>query len=126
MMTRSISSDGEKAGFLHTTVRRYLAGDDEALRTAFFGVVQTISSDGEKRSVLTDALSFAQRASVLQAVLDAARGISSDGEKAELLLAIARQHLLTNGQLRESFMKTTRSLSSDAEYRRVMEAIVTS
>jgi len=63
---------------------------------------------------------------VLFAVLDAARGISSDGEKAELLLSIARLHLLTNAAVRESFMRVTRSLSSDGEYRRVMEAIVNS
>ena len=123
---RSISSDGEKAGFLHATVRRYLAGEDEALRKAFFDVTQTISSDGEKRGVLCDALPYAQRLSVLFAVLDAARGISSDGEKAELLLSIARLHLLTNAAVRESFMRVTRSLSSDGEYRRVMEAIVNS
>ena len=123
---RSISSDGEKAGYLHSTARRYLAGDDEGLRSAFFELTQTISSDAEKHSVLCDALPFAQRASVIQAVLDAAKGISSDGEKAELLLTIARQHLLTTPALRESFMRITRSLSSDAEYRRVMEAIVTS
>jgi beta-lactamase regulating signal transducer with metallopeptidase domain len=122
---RSISSDGEKAGFLRTTIRRYLASDDDALRGAFFDVTQTISSDGEKRGVLCDVLPFAKRAEMVQAVLDAARGISSDGEKAELLLSIAQQHLLTTPALRESFMKTTRSLSSDSEYRRVMETIVT-
>jgi hypothetical protein len=61
---------------------------------------------------------------VLLAILDGAKEISSDGEKAELLLSIAKLHLLTNSTTRDSFMRVTRSLSSDAEYRRVMEAIV--
>ena len=123
---RSISSDGEKAEFLRATTRKYIAAEDEALRKAYFDVTQTISSDGEKRNVLNETLPYAQRASVLLSVLESARQISSDGEKSELLMAILRRHLLTSSALREVFMQITRTLSSDAEYRRVMEVALTS
>jgi hypothetical protein len=123
---KSISSDGEKSELLKTTVAKYLANDDEALRNAFFEVTQTISSDSERREVLMAVLPFAQRPAVLRSVLESAREISSDGEKSELLVAIVRRHLLTTPPLKEVFMKITRSLSSDAEYRRVMEVALTS
>jgi hypothetical protein len=123
---RSISSDGEKAEFLRATTNKYVAGEDEALRKAYFDVTQTISSDGEKRNVLNETLPYAQRAAVLLSVLESARQISSDGEKSELLMAILRRHLLTTSALREAFMQITRTLSSDAEYRRVMEVALTS
>ena len=122
----SISSDGEKSEFLRATASRYLANDDEQLRSAFFSVTNTISSDGEKHEVLNAVLPYAQRPIVLLAVLDAARQISSDGEKSELLVSILKKRAVTTPQLKEAFMKTTRTLSSDAEYRRVMEAMLDS
>jgi len=122
---KSIDSDGEKSSFLCATADRYLGNDDEPLRQAFFEVVQTISSDGEKREVLTKALPFANRPATLMAVLDNANSISSDGEKSELLINILRRKLLTSQQTRDAFMKVTRSISSDGEYRRVMEEAIT-
>ncbi|HEY2374357.1 MAG TPA: M56 family metallopeptidase [Gemmatimonadaceae bacterium] len=123
---KSISSDGEKSEFLKATANSYLANDDETLRKLFFDVVQTISSDGERHEVLNGALPFAQRPAVLLGVLESAKDISSDGEKSELLVTILRKRLITNQALKDVFMKITRSLSSDAEYRRVMEAALTS
>lgn len=122
----SISSDGEKSEFLRSTVARYLGNDDEELRNAFFSVTNTISSDGEKHEVLNAVLPYAQKPAVLFAVLDAARQMSSDGEKSELLVSILKRRAVMTPQLKEAFMKTTRTLSSDAEYRRVMEAMLES
>jgi hypothetical protein len=121
----SISSDGEKSELLRSSVARYLANDDEALRNAFFSVAQSISSDGEKREVLTSTLPFA-RPAVLSSVLEQARQISSDGEKSELLVTIVKRRCVTTPQLREQLMRVTRTLSSDGEYRRVMEALIES
>jgi len=122
----SISSDGEKSEFLRATAARYLAGDDEQLRNAFFSATQTISSDGEKHEVLNATLPYVQKPAILLAVLNAAQQISSDGEKSELLVSILRKRVPMSPQLKEAFMKTTRTLSSDAEYRRVMEAMLES
>jgi hypothetical protein len=123
---KSISSDGEKSEFLRATVNSYLSSDDETLRKMFFDVVGTISSDGERHEVLNSALPYAQRPAVLLAVLESAKDISSDGEKSELLVTILHKKLVTTPALKEVFMKVTRSLSSDGEYRRVMEAALTS
>ncbi|HZI43183.1 MAG TPA: M56 family metallopeptidase, partial [Gemmatimonadaceae bacterium] len=123
---QSISSDGEKAELLRATVKRYFENDDEGLRKSFFDAAQTISSDGEKREVLNAVLPFAQRPSVLLCVLETAGQISSDGEKSELLVTILKKRLVSSPALREAFMKITRTLSSDAEYRRVMEVAIAS
>lgn len=123
---RSITSDGEKAGFLRATASRYLANDDESLRNAFFSVTQSISSDGEKRGVLNEALPYASRPALLLSMLDVTRTITSDGEKSEILVSMLRRRCITTPQLREAFMRTTRTLTSDAEYRRVMEAMLES
>ena len=123
---KSISSDGEKSEFLRATVNSYLGSDDETLRKMFFDVVGTISSDGERHEVLNAALPYAQRPAVLLAVLESAKDISSDGEKSELLVTILRKKLVMSPALKEAFMKITRTLSSDAEYRRVMEAALAS
>jgi hypothetical protein len=119
----SISSDGEKSEFLKSTVARYLANEDEALRSSFFNVAQSISSDGEKREVLMSTLPYA-RPPVLSSVLETGRQISSDGEKSELLIAILHRRCITTPELKDAFMRATRTLSSDGEYRRVMEAML--
>ncbi|HKW47162.1 MAG TPA: M56 family metallopeptidase [Gemmatimonadaceae bacterium] len=123
---KSISSDGEKSEFLRATVNSYLGNEDETLRKMFFDVVGTISSDGERHEVLNSALPYAQRPAVLLAVLESAKDISSDGEKSELLVTILRKKLVTTPVLKDVFMKVTRTLSSDGEYRRVMEAALAS
>jgi beta-lactamase regulating signal transducer with metallopeptidase domain len=119
---RSISSDGEKAEFLRAVAPRYLEGSDDALRGAFFSVAETISSDGDRHEVLNAVLPYAKaNPATLLEVVEQARRISSDSEKAELLLTIARQRLIRTPPAREAFMRATRSISSDSEYRRVME-----
>ena len=119
---RKMSSDGEKSELLRTVASRYLSADDEALRTAYFSAVETFTSDGERASVLQAAVPYASASpKVVLSILDATRPMSSDGEKAEVLVTLARQHLISAAGVREAFMKAARSLGSDAEYRRVME-----
>ena len=121
---KSMSSDDEKGAFLRTTVNRYLAPADDELRASFFATARTISSDDEKHAVLEAALPYAKRQNILLQLLDVAKEISSDDEKADLLVAVAKQGLVANGEAREAFMRVTRSLSSDSDYRRVMEVAI--
>jgi hypothetical protein len=119
---RQITSDGEKSALLRTVVERYLGTDDETLRAAYFGAAETIVSDGEHRSALAAALPYARVSpQVVLGVIEGARHITSDGEKAELLVAVLRQRALTTPAQREALMRATRTISSDSEYRRVME-----
>ena len=119
---REMSSDGEKAALLRTLAPRYLSTDEEALRNAYFSVCNSFSSDGERASALSAALPFLRVSpGVALGIIESARHMSSDGEKAEVLVALARQRALASSAIREAFMRATRSISSDGEYRRVME-----
>lgn len=118
---KSIGSDDEKGTLLRSTAARYLNCDDEELHAAFFSTARTIGSDEEKRAVLAAALPYARQRGVLMNVLDAAKDIGSDEEKAELLIGIARQGLAATGPLHDAFLRVTKSISSDSEYRRVVE-----
>jgi BlaR1 peptidase M56 len=118
---KSIGSDDEKGALLRSTVAHYLNCDDEELHSAFFSTARTIGSDEEKRAVLAAALPYAKQRGVLMNVLDAAKDIGSDEEKAELLIGIARQGLAATGPLHDAFLRVTKSISSDSEYRRVVE-----
>jgi hypothetical protein len=117
----SIGSDDDKAELLRSSVARYLAGGDEELQKAYFSTLRTIGSDEDKRGALEATLPYAKRQGVLLAVLDAAKDIGSDDEKAELLIDIARQGLATSGPAHDAFLRVTRSISSDSDYRRVVE-----
>jgi hypothetical protein len=120
--TREMSSDGEKAALLRALAAHYLAVDDEALRQAFFSACETLSSDGERRSVLMAAVEYARVSpAVALGVIESSSHMSADGEKAEVLVSIARLRLFGAAGVREAFMRATRSISSDGDYRRVME-----
>jgi beta-lactamase regulating signal transducer with metallopeptidase domain len=117
----SIGSDDEKSSLLRSTVARYLNCDDEELHNVYFKTLRSIGSDEEKRGALMAALPYAKQRGVLMAVLDAAKDIGSDSEKAELLIEIAKQGLAATGPAHDAFLRVTKSISSDSEYRRVVE-----
>ena len=119
---KDMTSDGERAALLRALAPRYLSADDDALRKAYFAACDAFQSDGERRRALNAALAFTRVSpDVALGVIESARHMSSDGEKAEVLVALARQRALSTTGVREAFMRATRSISSDGEYRRVME-----
>jgi len=115
-----LSSDGEKASLLVEMTQLYQ--EDGAVRTAFFRAADTLRSDGERRRVLSALLARKPAVETLQSILQATREISSDGEKAALLVEMANE-CLNSPALLVSFLQLSNSLSSDGEYRRVMSTV---
>jgi hypothetical protein len=115
-----LSSDGEKANLLVEMTKHYQ--EDAALRAAFFKAADTLRSDGEHRRVLSELVTRKPAVETLQSALQSIRGISSDGEKAELLVAMAKE-CVNNQELLVSFLEVSNSLRSDGEYRRVMSTV---
>ena len=115
-----LSSDGEKASLLAEMTQLYQ--EDAAVRTAFFKAADTLRSDGESRRVLSELLARKPAVETLQSVLQSTRGISSDGEKAALLVEMAKE-CVKNPELLASFLEVSNSLRSDGEYRRVMSTV---
>ena len=76
-----ISSDGEKASLLVEMTKHYQ--EDAALRAAFFKATDSLQSAGESRRVLSALLEKKPAVETLLSVLQSAKTISSDGEKAD-------------------------------------------
>ncbi len=116
-----ISSDGEKAALLMESADLYL--NNERVAPDFFEAVGSISSDGEHRLVLSAILKRGLSTANVIRALNSARAISSDGEKASLLV----QHVelfLQNPSSIPAFFETVNSLGSDGEHARVLSAVL--
>ena len=120
---KGLTSDGDKANLLKTLAPTALSSQNAALRRAFFDAYETLSSDGESRGVLTAALPFGHaNPAVTRDVIEATRHISSDSDKAEVLIALAKQRLLTSSAIRDAFLDAAKRISSSSDYRRVLQA----
>ena len=120
--TKSISSDYEKAGVLQSVAAVYL--DDPALRGIFFQTVDTIDSDYEHRRVLSALLKSKNLSEgALTQLLDSAAAMSSDYEKATLLLEASNAYT-NDTKLRAAFLKAVETIKSDYERGRVLSALL--
>jgi hypothetical protein len=127
---RTLSSDTERRRVLLAALEPRAQGDAllaaPAARDAFFRAVDELSSDRDRGAVLRavvtrDAL---PRPALLAALRSAGR-TSSDRERADVLIAAAaRGDALRDEEVRRTFIEISRQLSSSAEYRRVMDAVV--
>ena len=115
-----ISSDGEKASLLVEMTKHYQ--EDAALRAAFFKAMDSLQSDGESRRVLSALLEKKPAVETLLSVLQSAKTISSDGEKATVLVEMAKD-CVGNPELLATFLEVGNSIGSDGEYRRVLSTV---
>lgn len=121
---KELSSDGDKSNLLKTLAASALNGRNLALRRAFFDAYETLSSDGDSRSVLIAALPYGHaNPAVTVDVIQATRHISSDGDKAEVLIALTKQRLLTSAAIRNAFLDAAKEISSSYDQRRVLQAV---
>jgi hypothetical protein len=120
-MAREISSDGEKANLLKESADLYL--DNERVAPDFFEAINSVSSDGERRLVLSVVLKKNLNDANVTRAANSARPMSSDGEKATLLV----QHsdvFLHHPSAIPAFFETINSISSDGEHARVLSSLL--
>ncbi|HEX8843892.1 MAG TPA: hypothetical protein VF791_04575 [Pyrinomonadaceae bacterium] len=118
---RQLSSDGEKAILLIESADLYLG--NERVAPDFFETVLSIHSDGEHRRVLSAILRKGPGTEDILRTLKSARAISSDGEKALLLIQHAELFLNHSSTL-PSLFDTINSIGSDGEHARVLSALL--
>lgn len=118
---REISSDGEKAYLLIESADLYL--NNKAVAPDFFSSIGSIHSDGEHRRVLSAILRKSLGNENIFRTLNSARAISSDGEKASLLIQHANVFLIHSSAVPALF-DTINSISSDGEHARVLIALL--
>lgn len=118
----TMSSSYEIAELLIAAQRRSFV--DSVSADAFFKAVGKLTSDYERHRTLSALLK--QRPDsplILAGVLRASSTINSDYELASLLVEFANATAV-RGELRELYLKATRSISSDFEYRRALTALL--
>ncbi|MDX5421440.1 MAG: hypothetical protein LPK14_04245 [Hymenobacteraceae bacterium] len=120
--TKSISSDYEKSKVL-----QQLTGNNNFMKgnyKAAFALLEDISSDYEKSKSIRRILSQHQlSARQQQELLPVVSQIGSDYEKSKALRSMAPQIPADATALREDYQKAARTISSDHEYRKAMEAL---
>jgi len=121
--TKQIDSNSEKGSVLRSSIQ-WLGEQDEKVMTAFFESLNTISSSTEQGQVLRDLignLDLETRTQIM--ILESAARISSNSEKALVLVKLAEKADMDNEMIKNTFFETARTISSDSEYRRVMDKI---
>jgi beta-lactamase regulating signal transducer with metallopeptidase domain len=120
-LIRGISSDGDKAHVIMNVDTKYFTAE---LRPYIFEATASISSDGDKRRVLSDFVSKdGSGGDTLVSVAKAAKHISSDGDKAEVLIEVAEPYRATD-ELRAAYFQAANSISSDGDHARVLSKLL--
>jgi hypothetical protein len=116
----SIQSDFEQAGLLTSIARSTRL--DPMVRPAFFTALEGVRSAFERRRVLDVVVSQKPDRDVAMSVLDAAKGIDSDFERASALVTLARNSSI-DGSLRDAYLETARTIRSRFEQDRAIAAL---
>jgi hypothetical protein len=118
-------SSGDKRDLLKTLSAHALSGNNASLRRAFFNAVETVDSDGDKRDILMTAAPYGHANSeVTVEVIKGTRQIESSGDKAMVLILVARQRLLTSASVRNAYLDAAKLISSSSDYNRTLQAAV--
>ena len=117
---KHIDSDYELAELLVEVGGAYPL--DAALRPPFFAAASTLDSDYEHARALRALLRGQVPREIALAVLESARGIASDHEMAELLLAVM-QHVRLDDELRAAIRAGAQLIGSQYDRGRVFEAL---
>lgn len=95
---------------------------DATLRPAFFAAAGSLSSDYEHARALGSLLRGQVPREVALAILESAKGISSDHEMSELLIAVMR-HVTMDDDIRAAIRADAQLISSQYDRGRVFEAL---
>lgn len=119
-VSRQITDDYEKAGFLRKTAGMFLEGQNVA---AFFQSIETIQSDSVRRGILSELLQQKNLSEeALAQVVESAARISSDYEKARFLIGALNLYDGDN-LVHSAFLKTIETIKTDYQRGRVLSAL---
>src|SRR5205814_3045453 len=91
-------------------------------RRPFFAAVKSITSDYEKRRVLTSLPAKINDREALQSVFESVATMQSDYDRAETLLAFAKVPM-PDESTRQDFLHAARAIGSEYEQNRVLAAL---
>ncbi|HET8713157.1 MAG TPA: M56 family metallopeptidase [Gemmatimonadales bacterium] len=117
---RNIDSDYELAELLIEVGGSYAL--DAALRPPFFAAAASLNSDYEHARALGSLLRGQVPREIALAILESAKGISSDHEMSELLIAVM-QHVALDDDIRAAIRADAQLIGSQYDRGRVFEAL---
>ena len=121
---KNINSNSEKGSVLRTSIQ-WLGEQDEKVMGAFFNALNTIESSAEHGSVLRHLIdAMDPEVSTQLNIIKSTVLISSNSEKASVLVKLADKADLDNETVKEAFVSAARTITSDSEFRRVMMKVL--
>ena len=122
---RGIESSGDKARLLAKLAPRAVGHSSREVSSAFFATAATIESSGDLARTLSVAMSSGRSSEdVSHAIIRASREIPSAGDKSRVLQELALKGLVNTPRLRTEFVAAARTISSDGDFRRTMDALL--
>jgi hypothetical protein len=122
---KDLTSDTDKSTLLKTVAASALTSRNPALRRAYFDAFATLTSDTDGRSVLVAAIPYAHaNPAVTLDVINGTLHLNSTTDQAEVLIAVAKQRLLTSPDLTKAYMAAAKHISSSYDYSRVLQAAI--
>lgn len=120
---KRISSSTEVSSVLRASIPCLIW--ESPVLDAFFACTSSISSNTEHGRVLRQLAATEEvNKLALQGILHSAARLSSNTEKGSVLRAVAPKVIQGDKELKELYMQTAKTLSSDSEYRRAIDAIM--
>lgn len=121
--TKRVGSSTEISSVLRASVPHLIY--ESAVLDAFFSCTNSLSSSTEHGRVLRSlAVVDTLPRYAISGILLSTRQISSSSEQGSVLRAIAPKVKQGDRELRDLYMETAKSISSDSEYRRAVDAIM--
>jgi hypothetical protein len=120
--TRRMTSNSERGRVLRRAVD--MLDGNSRVNNAYFDSVRGMTSSTERGSVLRNAIGIDNlQKSTMLSIIDGTRGMTSNSEIASVLVALGRKMPKTDSDLTDAYKSAASRLSSNSEYRRVMEVL---
>lgn len=123
-VTGRMSSNTEMGSVLKAASEE-MPYEDEAITDAFFAATSRLSSNTEHGSILKkiiDNPGFNKYTAYK--LLESTRGISSNTEKGAVLVKLSNTEFVKDPEIKKMYLNAARTLTSDYEYRRVVEKLI--
>ena len=119
---RRMSSNTEKGRVMRSTVK--FLGKNAQVDDAFFEALSSMTSNTEKGHVIRLVINRASMSKDMSLrILNSMRYFTSNTEIGNIMVALSRVMPKNDEKVKEAYHDAARRLSSNTEYRRVMEAI---
>lgn len=121
--TGRLSSNTEMASVL-ITASEFMPYDNKSVIDAFFNAVNRFSSNTEHGRVLKKVIANEHlNKFICYKILESVKKMSSNTEKSSVMIKLSHTKFIKDPEIRKLYKTTAGSLTSNTDYRRVIEAI---